>query len=181
MIKLITRLITTLFMLISFFTYAINSKIYDVNLYTGCIKNFVDIKSDFLVKELLSVDEDSKEPTVRQFIIYDTGDMAIIEQKTCLMTNVQIDYYFNGINYSDTVNNFLNVFDQIKNKHSLEVNNDIAVSLVELLKSGLFVRDSIVITSPTESVEYDFSLDTYDLYDGLYTNRLSFYMSIGGL
>ncbi|EGA66486.1 hypothetical protein [Vibrio brasiliensis] len=146
-----------------------------------CSEPFIDIKSDFLVKELFSVDKDSKEPTVRQFIIYDTGGMAIIEQKTCLMTNVQIDYYFNGRNYIDKVNNFLNIFDQIKNKHNLKVNNDIAVSLVELLKSGLFLRDSIVITSPTESVEYDFSLDTYDLYEGLYTNRLSFYMNIGGL
>lgn len=146
-----------------------------------CSEPFIDIKSDFLVKELFSVDKDSKEPTVRQFIVYDTGGMAIIEQKTCLMTNVQIDYYFNGRNYIDKVNNFLNIFFQIKNKHNLEVNNDIAVSLVELLKSGLFLRDSIVITSPTESVEYDFSLDTYDLYEGLYTNRLSFYMSIGGL
>lgn len=146
-----------------------------------CSEPFIDIKSDFLVKELLSVDKDSKEPTVRQFIIYDTGGMAIIEQKTCLMTNVQIDYYFNGRNYRDTVSNFLNIFDQIKKNHNLEVNNDIDISLVELLKSGLFLRDSVVITSRTESVEYDFSLYTYDLYDGLYTNRLSFYISIGGL
>ncbi|TFH89539.1 hypothetical protein [Vibrio ouci] len=146
-----------------------------------CSVPLVDINSDFLVKKLTSVDEDSQEPTERQFIVYDTGDIAVVHQKTCVMSNIQIEYFYNSRHYPDIADNFLNIFNQIKSEHHLKVNEDMFVSLIDILKSESFSSDKIIIKSPTDFVEYDFSIQTDDSYFGLYTKKLSFYISIGGI
>lgn len=146
-----------------------------------CSVPFIDINSDFLVKKLLSVDEDSQEPTKKQFIIYDTGDIAVVHQKTCVMSTIQIEYFYNNRSYPDIANNFLSIFNQIKSEHHLNVNDDMFSVLINLLMSESFSSDKIIIKSPTDFVEYDFSIHTDDGYFGLYNKKLIFYISIGGL
>ena len=51
MIKLITRLITPSLIFMSFFTYANNSKTYDVDLYAGCIEMTYNIYDNQFIKE----------------------------------------------------------------------------------------------------------------------------------
>ncbi|NOI80033.1 hypothetical protein F0237_05080 [Vibrio tubiashii] len=154
---------------------------FGANAKLNCDEPFVDIKSDFLVKEIRSIDEDSQEPTLRQVIAYDSGDLTVVHQKTCAMSNIQIEYFYNNTNNSAVVSNFLDIFNQIKSKYHLEVNENFNHGLLDILKSSSLTSKNITIASPTDSVEYDFSIQVEDSYFGLYTKKLSFYISIGGL
>lgn len=147
----------------------------------NCTNNFVDISSEFIVKEILSIDEDSGEPTKKQFIIYDTGDLVIVHQKVCTMTNVQIEYYYNNTNNHQVASNFLNILNNVNSAHNLTVNSDISIQLENITGNNGTSKNEIDIWSSTNSVEYELLTQTNNNLSDIYKYKINFYISIGAL
>ncbi|QMV16416.1 hypothetical protein [Vibrio spartinae] len=153
--------------------------------------DFIEINSKYLSKEIQFIDPYSSEYVKRSYLIYPNGDMLVLNQKKCTMSNYEIVYYFSPDRqgekyykdiykrYSDILNSIVKYESLIKNK---TFDDNLYQALVtKKIDDGNYSFDRV---KSDDNIEYTFSinsdLDDLDLY-GIYRYKFITYIGIGGL
>lgn len=154
------------------------------------VENVVSVTSENIIPH------PNSETPFKHVVLFEGGDLAILEQKNCLMFNLTVDMYFNGVNStkvtlerlasllrvvpfvakyfekSDFVNaNFQKIIFSAMKKNQYQFLKKDSFELV--LSGDIYSRQ---LNSYTELA---YKPNNYDLT--LYNQSLAFYISAGGL
>ncbi|WP_299022778.1 hypothetical protein [uncultured Photobacterium sp.] len=149
---------------------------------TLCHKEMITINSTDLTKKINKKSSDSNENINRDFFIYSTGEMLILNQKHCLMSNYDISYYYQfDSNRDEAFNKIIEILNNILKHEDLVTNKEFNKNLkLALLNNKLDNNDfNLSKNKNDDNIEHYFHLTKQE--DDIYNFRLSLYIGIGGL
>lgn len=138
---------------------------------------------------LNSVDPDSDEYVTTQYLLYKSGDLAVIEHKFCSMYNYELVYFVADGNFKTTAGNIGKLINKIFLQTAAikpDFNESIAIAIEKKLKKSKFTSSKAfsqgleISNNGNINIEQSINYIKLKHYTSLYQSMISYYLGVGG-